>query len=1329
MRAHPITRPATVVKPKRPLWKRIVRGLGWTLGGVILLVVLLVGFLHTSWGKSFVRGRIESKLSAKVNGEVHLGSLDYGFLFGTIELGDLEIKDASGQRAIAVGSVAVDLDRSSILDGEPVIHDLAVRGLDVHVVKLADGRTNLTGLFKPSDSKPLAHVTIEKLSLAGTATITKPDGSTIAVRDLSLAGTLDARPASKQLAATLSAVSANVALGSPTAPPREVAIALDRVTLGRRADGLDVDLSKLSAGALGVDAIVAHVGLVDGKLQGAQEIRLHGVRVDRAQLAAFTGKDVLANDVALELAVTGPHDHLVLAGTVTTGSAKLALDGEVELAIPKYRLALVGTGLRSDLVKPQPGRRPLPEIETGLSIQLAGTGKTLADLDAQLDVAVADTRVGKVAIADATLAVTAKHGDYTLVAHAPGLDANGSAKIGADRTIHGRLALHGDPDRLVRDLHVAVPPRITVPSKLDLAIAADGQLDGVLAVQVEPTKLAVAGGQVSLVGTAQLERRVLQSATAKVGLEGLQLAAISRMAGRPPKLHGSLSGSLALTRTGTAKRVDYDLAIALDRPAITVGAKGSTDLASLSTKLQATRRSDRAVIGTAGARLPLARDATGKLGLAADGAMQVDVELAKRTLADLGTLLPPDVRAKLPAGDVALVAHLSGTPARPAGTIAVDLTAARVAQRTQKLALVATLSSTAHGTTIATDGQIWLDATESQAAKLSGTIALPALFHGGKLDVASARKAATLDLQLDIPTRELASLAYLRPKLAQLGGTIGGRAIIQGGVAAPHVDAKLAWAGYRTATGTTSETTLSATGTPAALDVAILHGGKLAITAAIARTPDRITIDSHVRSPKTPLLPLVPAFVLESTDQNPGELRADLDGRFTLVRTAAGLVIEKAAMTGGLDLDGGEIVLPHTDRHWRDIALHVAAEPGGLRIQSLSLSERDIEKQDRKLTATGLLAWNETLKPQKLTLELAAKDWLVFGGSTLGQPDAPRGAANFDLVAVADLTQPTVTVDATVKSLALLNPDRLDRGHQQELASVSGDIIYLAPGQRAGKLPVAPRPVVAANEPPKHRRPIDIRVHIPNAIRINQAPFDLMAHGELAVTVRDEGVKTRGALVMERGTLGLFGREHQLVSGQLAFTDEHPHGWLDLTFARKLPNATLRGMSRASAGDSALVIFSGPPTKPKTKLGGASNAALAEVMAAHNAGRPVYLSEPDMPASETVQAPRGDQLQMLTFMASNLPHLLFMDRVAAWADPYDSPESYGRIENLEAMRVRQRSRVKAVTRPHTPGRSSAELQWDRLLLDTDRTAFGVGVRGGSRGGGGIGLFLEWSSDD
>jgi len=240
-----------------------------------------------------------------------------------------------------------------------------------------------------------------------------------------------------------------------------------------------------------------------------------------------------------------------------------------------------------------------------------------------------------------------------------------------------------------------------------------------------------------------------------------------------------------------------------------------------------------------------------------------------------------------------------------------------------------------------------------------------------------------------------------------------------------------------------------------------------------------------------------------------------------------------------------------------------------------------------------------------------------------------------------------------------------------------------------------------------------------------------MARGEITVSVRDAGVETRGALTMERGTLTLFGHDHQLVDGSLSFTDDHPHGWLALTFERQLPPAVMRDLARTSAGGGARVSFAGSPAKPKVSLSGAANAALAEVMAMHNAGRAVYVTRPNVPASATVQAPRGDQLSVLTYMATNLPHLLVLDRISAWADPYHARDSYGHIENVEADAYAkdQRSRVRAVTRPPAPGRSSAELQYDRLLINNDRAALGVGVRAGSRGGGGVGVFLEWSSRD
>ena len=221
---------------KRKLWRRIVRWMAIALASVLALVVLAVAFLHTPWGKRFVRGRIEAKLAARVNGTVSLGSLDYGFLFGNIHLGDLQIADASGRPAIRVAAIDIDLDRSSVLASEPVLERLAVRGFALTVVKSADGRSNLTGLFKPSKDKPsLARIRVAELALAGAATITKPDGTVIAVDDLHVGGSLDARPVAQQVDAALAQLGANVSITKPGRDPKRLALAITSVKLGRRA--------------------------------------------------------------------------------------------------------------------------------------------------------------------------------------------------------------------------------------------------------------------------------------------------------------------------------------------------------------------------------------------------------------------------------------------------------------------------------------------------------------------------------------------------------------------------------------------------------------------------------------------------------------------------------------------------------------------------------------------------------------------------------------------------------------------------------------------------------------------------------------------------------------------------------------------------------------------------------------------------------------------------------------------------------------------------------------------------------------------------------------
>jgi len=92
---------------------------------------------------------------------------------------------------------------------------------------------------------------------------------------------------------------------------------------------------------------------------------------------------------------------------------------------------------------------------------------------------------------------------------------------------------------------------------------------------------------------------------------------------------------------------------------------------------------------------------------------------------------------------------------------------------------------------------------------------------------------------------------------------------------------------------------------------------------------------------------------------------------------------------------------------------------------------------------------------------------------------------------------------------------------------------------------------------------------------------------------------------------------------------------------------------------------------------------------------------------------------------------MLLQRFGAWSDPYDSRESYDRVEHIDGERAAadNRSRVKIVGRPESLGRSSVEVHYDRLLRNTASIAVGAGVRAGSRLGGGLGVFFEWSSQD
>lgn len=1309
-----------IIKAAKPKgWRRAVRVVGKLIAGLLLIVVLLVVFIHTPWGKSFVKGRIENKLNGMVNGSASLASLDYGFMFSSVELGGLEIRDAQDHKAIAVDRIALDVDRGELLGGALKIGELSVTGVDVDLVKHADGTSNLTGLFKPSDRKPMKQIAIGKLTVTGAATITKPDGSVIAIRELGVAANLEARPIDKELDAAIESITAKVDLKKPEST-KTVDVAVTGITAKRRIDGVDVAVAKVAAGALAIEQLGAKLALADGKLKGEQAITVGKANVDRKQLVAFLGREVLVDDVGLALSVTGPENKLEITGSAKTGGTTLSIRGTADVTgTPSYQLAIAGKGKSTDL-----STKGKIAVDTDIDIKIAGKGITPLDLDAVVDIVVGPTKVGQIALDGLTAKAIAKQGAYkleSLKARGVEFEITGSADIAADKSIVGKVAVVGSPAKAIKVLAaagIAVPRKVPEIGHVELNVSAAGKLDGELAVELAPMKIAIAGGAIALGGNATLTNKKLSAATSSIALTNLDLAGLAALAGRPATAKGTLNGTIDITKTATGQHADYALAVALRDKPLTITAKGGVEATSATARAEVRRTGDKSLLATIDATLPL-----DKQGFQPRGAWRVKADVANRQLSEIAALLPAEMQSKIPTGDVAIRADLAGSPVAPTGTIAITAHAAALENLPglQTIELTAKLVPSKGSLAVVTTGGVAL-AGQTELAKLDGTISMPFKWNGKQLDRASLRAGMLVDATIDIPERRLAELAVIKDKLADFGGTIGGRILAKGPLKTPQLDAKLAWRGYKTAAGTDGETLIAATGTAVMPSITINHGA-LAIHADIDRSnPERIAIKATTRSAKTPLLPLLPASMAAKVPAGAtiGTVEWNMDANLALAKTEAGMQVDLAAITGGLEIAGGAMKLPNTNRVYKDIALSVAAEPAGLRIKSLSVRESDQQNTNRSLDITGLVSLDK-LKAKQVELSLAARDWLVFGGDKFGMIDAPRATASFDIGVAVDLTTPVLGVDATIHSLALRNPERLERGHYFEKASVSGDIIYAV--NKTGRLPVAAIVPVEV----KKKRPMDIRVHIPKAIRLEQAPMDVMAKGDVVVAVREDGTTINGKLTMDSGKLNLFGRDHRLVEGSLTFDKNNPTGFMALTFERTLPAVMMRELARPAGGSR--VTFNGSPSKPKVTLSGSANGALLEVMAMHNAGRPTIVTRPGLPASSQTQAPRTDQLFMLTFMATNLPHLLFLDKMTAWSEP--GAATYGQLSNMEAEKYRAdgKTRIKAVVRPQTPGRSNAELQYDRVFINSDRAAVGVGVRAGDRLGGGVGMFFEWSSKE
>jgi len=221
----PIASPVDEPPPpkKKSLLRKILKGFMIFLLVLIGLIGAALIFFSTGPGKNIVRGLIEGKLAQRYDGDVSLGKLDYSIFGGSLSLGDLDVKDHTGKPALQLGTLAVDMDFLSLLgstinidkvlvdhvfvdtavlkaiskepfklpEGDKGIHlaDLDVRDVNAHVTRPDGSILDVKGLTIQASAdidkkNNTTRATLNKLALG--ATITKPDGTVIQVGDVDM---------------------------------------------------------------------------------------------------------------------------------------------------------------------------------------------------------------------------------------------------------------------------------------------------------------------------------------------------------------------------------------------------------------------------------------------------------------------------------------------------------------------------------------------------------------------------------------------------------------------------------------------------------------------------------------------------------------------------------------------------------------------------------------------------------------------------------------------------------------------------------------------------------------------------------------------------------------------------------------------------------------------------------------------------------------------------------------------------------------------------------------------------------------------------------------
>ncbi|MEE4607471.1 MAG: hypothetical protein V2L15_01170, partial [Desulfobacteraceae bacterium] len=130
------------------------RVIQWTLIGIAALMVLytLAGFLVLPWWIESYGARM---LGDRLQRPVAVAEATFNPFKFTLELKDVSIRETDDQPLAAVARIFVDLEPSAYLRGSATVRTVEIDRPEVFVLRMPDGRVNLTQLAPPGEPEPV----------------------------------------------------------------------------------------------------------------------------------------------------------------------------------------------------------------------------------------------------------------------------------------------------------------------------------------------------------------------------------------------------------------------------------------------------------------------------------------------------------------------------------------------------------------------------------------------------------------------------------------------------------------------------------------------------------------------------------------------------------------------------------------------------------------------------------------------------------------------------------------------------------------------------------------------------------------------------------------------------------------------------------------------------------------------------------------------------------------------------------------------------------------------------------------------------------------------